>query len=567
MDGITFYFMAKELDAILTGARIDKVQQPERDEIVLSVRCAGENRMLLLSASADCGRACITTEKKNNPLEPPALCMLMRKHLIGGRITGIRQVSSDRILRIDMEHTDEMGDRAKKSIFCEFMGKHSNIILVSADGKIMECARHINETISSVREVLPGVPYEAPPAHGKIPFDSIDRTELSARLTGGKGELGKLIRDSVSGLSLPLAREISFRVCGEEIAYTDAPETYADKIADAVSDILSSFSPRVIVDENGKPAELMAFSYKSRAGMETREFSTLSEATEEYYRLKDAAERMQQKSASVTRTVKTNIERLTKKLALQQEAYESGARSEEYRIKGEMLTASAYLVKKGMRSVTLPNYYDENGGSLTVELDEKLSATGNAQRYFKLYKKAQVARKLAFEQINETTEELTYLEGQLENIDLCTDEASLSELREELVRTGYIKDTQSRRVKKALPPSSPIRFVSPDGTVIFAGRNNVQNEHLTFSADGEEIWLHAKNVPGSHVIIKSAAPSDETLLFAARVAARFSFSGASSNVEVDYTRRRYVKKPSGAKPGLVNYTHQHTLVVEPIELT
>ena len=566
MDGITFYHIARELNGILTLARVDRIQQPERDELVLSVRCAGMNRILLLSASADCGRACLTEDKRNNPLEPPALCMIMRKYLTGGRVTGVRQLHSDRILSVDIEHTDELGDRAKKSIICEFMGKHSNLILVDADGKILECARHINETVSSFREVLPGVPYLDPPEHGKIPFDDIDVDALRARLTGGKGELGKLIRDSVSGLSLPLAREISYRVCGEEIAYADDPAAYAQKIADAITDILTHPSPRVLTDEGGKPTELLAFRYESRAGAPEVRFDTLSEAIEFFYRGRDAAERMQQKSAALSHAIKNNIERLTKKLALQREAYESGARSEEYRIKGEMLTAGAYLVKKGMKSVVLPNYYDENGGTLTVELDEKLSATANAQRYFKLYRKAQVARKLAGEQITETSAELGYLEGQAENLVKCTDEASLAELREELVRAGYVKDTRSRREKKALPPSTPMCFTAPDGTVIYAGRNNVQNERLTFSADGEETWLHTKNVPGSHVIIKSSVPSEETIFFAARIAARCSAAGSSSNVEVDYTLRRYVKKPSGAKPGFVTYTHQHTLVVQPMEL-
>ena len=566
MDGITFYHIAKELNEMLTLARIDKVQQPERDELVLSVRCAGMNRMLLLSASADCGRACVTEDKRNNPLEPPALCMIMRKYLIGGKITAVHQLHSDRILSFDVEHTDELGDRAKKSIICEFMGKHSNIILVDADGKILECARHINETVSSFREVLPGVPYMDPPEHGKIPFDDIDVNALRERLTGGKGELGKLIRDSVSGLSLPLAREISYRVTGEEIAYVDAPETLASAIAGEINDILTHPAPHILTDESGKPTELLAFAYKSRMGAPEVGFDTLSEAIEAFYRGKDAAERMQQRSAALSHTIKNNIERLSKKLTLQKEAYDSGAKSEEYRIKGEMLTASPYLVKKGMKSVTLPNYYDENGGTLTVELDEKLSATANAQRYFKLYRKAQVARKLAGEQMLETGEELNYLESQAENLVKCTDEASLAELREELVRTGYVKDTRSRREKKALPPSTPMSFTSPDGTLIYAGRNNVQNERLTFSADGEEVWLHTKNVPGSHVIIKSTDPSDETIVYAARIAARYSAAGASSNVEVDYTRRRYVKKPSGSKPGFVTYTHQHTLVVQPIEL-
>ena len=565
MDGITLYHIAKELNERLSGARIDRVQQPERDEVILTLRCPGENLSLLLSASADCARAHITQIKKANPLEPPALCMLMRKHLLGGRITCVRQVNADRILAIDAEHTDELGDDTRKTVLCEFMGKHSNIILLSAEGRILECARHVNETISSFREVLPGLKYVSPPAHGKLCFDALTEEDVSRRLKGLGGNLARLLRDHISGLSLPLARELAFRVSGDADAAVEDASAYAAAVVQAMSDMLSSSDPKVLLDEEGKAKELHPFAYKSRSGEPLREYSTLSEAVDDFYRLRDLEERMKQKSAAVHRTLRSNMERLQKKMTLQQEAYDSAGSSQEYRIKGEMLTASPHLVKKGMTSVLLPNYYDENCAPMKVELDEKLDAAANAQRYFKLYKKAQVARKLAQEQLESGREELSYLEGQMENLMLCTDEASLEELRQELVRAGYIREAASRRRMKALPPSKPMEFLSSDGTRILAGRNNVQNEALTFGADSEEMWLHTKNVPGSHVIIKSASPSDETLAYAAGIAARFSAAGASSGVEVDYTRRRYVKKPSGARPGFVTYTHQHTVVAKPLE--
>ncbi|MBQ4451040.1 MAG: NFACT family protein [Clostridia bacterium] len=566
MDGITLYHIAKELNARLSGARIDRVQQPERDEVILTLRCPGENLSLLLSASADCARAHITNVKKANPLEPPALCMLMRKHLLGGRVTSVRQISADRILAIDAEHTDELGDDARKTVICEFMGKHSNIILVNAEGRILECARHVNETISSFREVLPGLKYVSPPAHGKLCFDSLDEQAVSARLKGAGGSLARILRDNISGLSLPLARELACRAAGDADAVTEDASVYAASVVKAVGDMLSTPSPRVLLDKEGEAKELHPFAYVSRFGEPVREYASLSEAVDDFYRLRDLAERMKQKSASVHRTLKTNVERLQKKLTIQQEAYDSAGASQEYRVKGEMLTASPYLVKKGMKSVLLPNYYDENCAPIRVELDEKLDAAANAQRYFKLYKKAQVARKLAQEQLESGRAELKYLEGQLENLLLCTDEASLEELRQELVKAGYIRETASRRRMKTLPPSKPMEFFSPDGTRILAGRNNMQNEALTFGAEAEEMWLHAKNVPGSHVIVKSASPSDETLAYAAGIAARFSGAGASSGVEVDYTRRRYVKKPSGARPGFVTYTHQHTIVARPLDV-
>ncbi|MBQ3669327.1 MAG: NFACT family protein [Clostridia bacterium] len=565
MDGITIYYIAKELASRLVGARIDKVQQPERDEVILTLRCPGENLNLLLSSSAGCGRVHLTNVKKTSPLEPAALCMLMRKHLIGGRLTAVRQVDADRMLAFDIEHIDELGDRAKKTLLCELMGKHSNIILLGGDGRVIECARHINETVSSFRDVLPGVPYTPPPAHGKINFDSLDANALRERLSGKSGSLAKLIQANISGLSLPLAREAAYRAAGDEDAHADDAGAFAGAICTAVNAMLESPSPAVIAGDKGEMQELEAFEYLSRSGERRTLYPTLSEAADDFYRLRDQAERIHQKSASIARLLKTNTERLERKLVLQQEAYDDAANSSEYRIKGEMLMANPHLVKKGMKNVELPNYYDEGGAMLSVPLDEKLDAQGNAQRYFKLYKKAQVARKLAAEQLENGRAELEYLEGQAENLKLCTDESSLNELRQELIKSGYIREIGSRRQQKALPASQPMRFTAPDGTVILAGRNNVQNEKLTFGAEPDEIWLHAKNVPGCHVIIKSSAPSPETLLFAAGIAARYSKAGTSSYVEVDAVPRRFVKKPSGARPGFVTYTHQRTLNVKPIE--
>lgn len=563
LDGLTFYHIANELNRTLTGGRVDKAQQPERDEVILTIRNNGENYMLLLSASAGCARAHITCAKKANPLEPPNLCMLMRKHLLGGRVCGVRQLCSDRIMEIEIEHLDEMGDKTRKRIICEFMGKHSNIMLVNAQGRIMESARRVNDTMSGVREVLPGLMYEYPPAHGKIPFDACDGAELAARLTGQTGRLDKLIQGNISGMSLPLSQEISYRITGDSQYWSDAPELLADRIAAEVGNLVENPSPRILLEGKG---ELQACEYTSCRGMKTAAYDSLSKAVDEFFISRDREERISQKSASVHRVIKSNITRLEKKIVLQEEAYSSGARADEYRIKGEMLAASPYLVKKGMRQVELPNFYDPDCKPITVELDEKLNAAANSQRYFKLYKKAQVARKLAAEQLEAAREELEYLEGQLENLSKCSDENSLAELREELIRLGYIKDTSSRREKKALPPSKPYEFTAPDGTLILAGHNNLQNESLTFSALPAETWLHTKDIPGSHVIIKSEHPSDETIVYAARIAAKLSAAGASSHVPVDYTLKRYVKKPSGAKPGKVIFTHQHTLYVDPLEI-
>ena len=565
MDGVTFYLVSNELNALLSGGRIDKVTQPERDEVIMTVRSQGDNHNLLLSASAGCARAHITKIKKANPLEPPNLCMLMRKHLIGGRISFVRQALSDRILEIGVDHIDELGDHTSKLIVCEFMGKHSNIILVNKDGRIMESARRVSEAISSVREVLPGLMYERPPAHGKIPFDALDERALANALSSCSGLLSKALTGAVSGLSTPLARELSYRASGDEDARLDAIDidSAAKRITEEMKAILSSPDPSVQLNENGEAMDLTAFVYKSRYAFMKKPFPTLSSAIDDYYYLRDLEERMRQKSASVHKVIKNNIDRLEKKIALQLEALEGGEHMEEYRIKGELLSACPHLVKKGMKSVFIPNYYDINLTPLEITLDEKLNATANAQKYFKLYRKAQSAKKLAEEQRQLAVEELSYLEGQMENLKKCTDEPSLWELRSELVKLGYIKDTATRRQTKALPPSQPFRYTAEDGTEILVGRNNYQNEKLTFGAEINEMWLHVKDAPGSHVIVKSTNVSDETLLFAAKLAAKHSSQSSSSHVPVDYTYRKYVKKPSGSKPGFVIYTHQKTLFVTP----
>ena len=567
-DGLTLGLIARELNATLAGGRIDRIVQPERDELILTVRSGGANHMLLLSASAGCARAHLTEVKKSSPLEPFNLCMLMRKHLSGARIVEIRQAESDRILEIEIEHLDELGDRARKRIVCEFMGKHSNLIFVSADGRIIDSARRVTEAISSVREVLPGLRYERPPAHGKIPFDRVSAENLCAALAGKSGALHKLISANISGMSAQTARELAFRACGNADAHADECDlmAVAESVAAELARIPGEVAPAVLYGPDGRPADAVAFAYRSCAALRGEPFPTISAAMDEFYRSRDRAERISQKSAAIHRALKTNIERCERKLALQREALLGAERMEEYRVSGELLTANLHLAEKGMTSVSLPNYYDPEMKEIEIKLDVKLSPAQNAQRYFKLYQKARNARTLAAEQIERTTEELNYLEGQMDNLGKCSGESELAELRAELEKFGYLRRSANRRTMKQLPPSQPMKFAAPSGETILVGKNNLQNDKLTFSADPEEIWLHAKDMPGSHVIIVGAKPSDEAILYAAKLAAAYSRGARSSNVPVDYTKRRYVKKPSGAKPGFVIYTNQRTLYVTPEEI-
>ena len=565
LDGFTLGLIARELNDALCGGRIDRIIQPERDELIFTVRNGGANHQLLLSASAGCARAHLTNVRKNSPLEPFNLCMLMRKHLIGGRIYEIRQAEADRILEIEIEHLDELGDRARKTIVCEFMGKHSNLIFTGADGRIIDSARRVSEAISSVREVLPGLRYERPPAHGKIPFDQVTEDALYAALRNKGGPLNKLISACISGMSSQTARELIFRACGNEDTHIEECDLDAvcASIAAELHHIPNELSPAVLYGADGRPVDAIAFPYRSRAHLRSEAFPTISAAMDEFFRSRDRAERIAQKSAAIHRTLKNNIERCEKKLALQREALLGAERMEEYRVSGELLTANLHLAEKGMKSVSLPNYYDPELKEIEIPLDVKLSPAQNAQRYFKLYQKARNARTLAAEQIEKTSEELAYLEGQMDNLGKCSGESELAELRDELEKFGYVRRVTNRRQMKQLPPSQPMKFTAPSGATILVGKNNLQNDKLTFSADPNEIWLHAKDMPGSHVIIVGENPDDETIVYAAKLAAAYSKGANSSNVPVDYTRRRFVKKPSGAKPGFVIYTNQRTLYVTP----
>lgn len=566
MDGFTLHYLSNELRDALVGARVDKITQPEKDELLIAVRNHNENFNMLFSASAGCARSHVTRIKKNNPLEPPMMCMLLRKHLVGARITDVRQIDCDRILEFEFEHYDEMGEKTLKTLVCEFMGKHSNVIFTACDGRIIDSLRHVTDQISSVRQVLPGLFYQRPPAHGKIPFLHIDANLLAERLAAAPPTLHKALCECISGLSVQTAREIAFRILGSEDAViTSLPmDTLAETICRVIGDMLEEFAPNIqyLPEEEG-PCDAAAITYKSRAHLKSVPQPSLSACFDEFFRARDSAERIKQKSATLHRVLKNNLERAEKKLAIHEEALLNCERSEDYRIKGELLMANLYRIERGAKIVSVPNYYDENLTELEIALDEKISPTANAQRYFKLYQKARSARKYAQEQKELALEEIRYLDSQLLCLENCTEEAELAEIREELEKLGYVRATHNRRQIKKLAPSTPMRFQAPGGTEIFVGKNNRQNDELTSSARAGYVWLHAKDMPGSHVIIACENPDESTIRYAASLAAKYSKGRESSRVPVDYTLKKYVKKPSGSKPGFVIYTNQKTIFIDP----
>ena len=567
MDGLTVGFAARELNRLLQGGRVDKITQPEHDTILMVIRADGENRRLLLCASPNNARCHLTNETYSNPLEPPALCMLMRKQLSGARVVSVRQVEGDRVVHVDLDAVNEMGDHVLRRIVLEIMGRHSNLMLLDENGRILEATRHVSPDMSRVRQIQPGMAYLPPPAQGKLNPETITGDELLSRLQGMEpGRFSRAIADQVTGLSRPAAEELAFRVLAPGEDWPERLPEACGRLADLLHRLPDMADPRLLTDENGDALDAFAFPYLSRDLGLQKPFPTLGAALDACFSSRDARDRLNQRSASMLRMLKGQVERCEKKLAMQEEELASAERMEEYRRMGEAINASLYRLKKGMTEAVLPDWSDPEGGTVTVPLDIRLSPGQNAQKYFKKYQKARSARETAAVQRDKTLEELDYLEGMLLDLDKCSGESDLEDIRQELVRTGYMKRVTNRRQQRQLPKSEPGRYLSADGIEILVGKNAAQNDRLTSSARPDEMWLHAKDMPGSHVIIRAEGEIPaETMKQAALLAAWFSKGQHSSTVPVDYTRRRYVKKPSGAAPGKVIYTHHKTAYITPSE--
>lgn len=567
MDGLTTGFAARELNEILRDGRIDKITQPERDTIVLVIRAGGTNHRLLLCASPNNARCHLTMSSFSNPLEPPAMCMLMRKQITGARIQEIRQVEGDRIVYVDLDAVNELGDHVLRRLVLEIMGRHSNLLLLDESGRILEATRHVNPEMSRVRQIQPGMTYLPPPAQDKLNPETLTEEKLYERLSAiPDARLSRTLADTITGLSRGAAEELACRVLQPGETQPSDLKDACRRIADFLKRLPSMADPRVLVNENGEAEDVFPMIYLSRPTENQRPYKTLSEALEVYFGSRDARERLNQKSAAMVRMLKSQLERCQRKLAMQQEELASAERMEEYRRMGEAINANLYQLKKGMTEAELPDWNDPEGGTLTVPLDIRLTPSQNAQRYFKKYQKARSAREVAAQQRDKTLEETDYLEGMLLDVDKCVGESELEEIRQELVRTGYLKKVTNRRQQRQLPQSKPCRYLSADGIEIAVGKNSAQNDRLTLGAKPGEMWLHAKDMPGSHVIIRCEGEIPQaTMKQAAMLAAWYSKGQRSSMVPVDYTLRKYVKKPSGAMPGKVIYTHQKTAYMTPDE--
>lgn len=568
MDGVMLGFVARELDTKLKDGRVDRVIQPERDEIHLLIRAQGENQRLVLCASPNGARVHLSQHAKTGPMEPPMLCMLLRKHLQGGRVMAVRRIAGDRILEIDISALSEMGDVEVRTLVIEIMGRHSNIILRSQDGRIIDAARHVGEDISRVRLVQPGLTYEYPPSQGKLDPDSAVPAQIEEGLIRAGGKLAKAIGSVIAGFSPQASREAAARI-GEDgdalISELDVP-----RVSQALYDYLReipSLGPYIVINsEDGSPADIYPFPPAHLPlSPYTPYESGPSAALDAYFYERDRRERMAQRSSSLAHTLKNHIERCEKKIAIQEEALASAAKMEEYRQRGELIQANLYRLKKGEPFAEVENFYSEACEPVRIPMDVSLSPAQNAQRYFKLYQKARGARTLAAEQKEKAEQELLYLEQMLDDLRKCTDARGLSELRAMLESSGHVRAVAAKMKQRKEAPSQPMKFLSCDGIEMEVGKNALQNERLTMGAKGDELWLHAQKMPGSHVIVHSTDVPESTVLEAAMLAAYYSKGVRSAQVPIDATLRRYIKKPGGTPAGFVIYTHQRTLYITPDE--
>lgn len=567
MDGVMLGFVARELDVLLRDGRVDRVIQPERDEIHLLIRAQGANHRLVLSASANAARVHLSAHAKTGPMEPPMFCMLLRKYLGSGRVQQVRRIAGDRILEIDIQALSELGDQVVRTLVVEIMGRHSNIILRAADGRIIDAARHIGEDISRVRQVLPGLPYCYPPSQGKLNPETASAGEIAARLQETGGKLDKAISGCIAGFSPQAAREACARIGLDTAALVQEIDVHAaaKALAQYLTD-MPAMGPSVVnLTEDGAPQDIYPFRQLHLPLARTQAYDGPSAALDAYFYERDRRDRMNQRASSLAHTLKNHIERCEKKIAIQIEALEGAARMEEYRQKGELIQANLYRLKKGEAVARVENFYTEDCAPIDIPMDVSLSPAQNAQRYFKLYQKARGARTLAAEQKAKAEQELEYLEQMEDDLRKCTDAQGLSELRAMLEKSGHVRAVQTKMKPRKEAPSQPMKFLSCDGIEIEVGKNALQNERLTMGAKGDELWLHAQKMPGSHVLVHASDVPESTIAEAAMLAAYYSKGVRSSQVPIDATLRRYIKKPGGTPAGFVIYTHQRTLYITPDE--
>ena len=572
-DGITIANIVRDLQHDLDGGRIYKVAQTETDELFITVKTNVDNirqRRIFMSADASLPLIYMTDETKQAPMTAPGFCMLLRKHIQNGRILSITQPGLERIVRIEVEHMDEMGDMRQKTLLIELMGKYSNIIFVDEDNKIIDSIKHIPASVSSVREVLPGRDYFIPETQNKSdPYD-LDETGFAVAIRGKGMPLFKAIYGSYTGISPVIAQEICYRASVDAdksaAALSDAEfkSVYTEfrGIMDDVRD--GNFKP-CIAYVNGAPKEFAAItltSYKDAAGSEIKEFESISEVLETYYAEKNAVTRIRQKSVDLRKVVSNALERNVRKLDQQMQQMKDTEKRDKYRVYGELLNVYGYSVPPKAKSVVVNDY--NTGEDITIPLDPTMTASQNAKKFFDRYTKLKRTAEALEEQLEDTRQSVAYLESVMNALDIAREEDDLVQIRLELVEAGFVKKKVTD--KKGRAPkitSKPFHYISSDGFDIYVGKNNSQNDELTFKlANGGDWWFHAKGCPGSHVVLitKGQEVPDRAFEEAASLAAYYSKAENTGKVEIDYLQRKNVKKPGGAKPGFVVYYTNYSMV-------
>ena len=568
-DGITIACLRKELSDRLVGGRITKIVQPEADELLLTIKNNAAQYRLLLSASASLPLVYLTEKNKNAPMTAPGFCMLLRKHLGGGRITAVTQPSLERILRFEIEHLDEMGDLCRKYLIAELMGKHSNLIFCREDGTILDSIKHVSLAVSSVREVLPGRTYFIPHTQDKLDPLTASPAEMIEAVCAKPAPLGKAIYTSLTGFSPAMAEELCHRSFLESARPAAALENRErDMLQHQLLRLMENikgedFTPRIYY--NGKePAEFSAVPLTMYEDLDAQCFEDMSGLLESYYAVKNTLTRIHQKSADLRRVVQTALERSRKKYDLQLKQLKDTEKRDKYKVWGELIHTYGYGVPEGARSMQALNYYTNE--EITIPLDNTLSAQENAKRYFDKYGKLKRTFEAVTKLLEETRNEIEHLESIQTALDMALTEEDLAPVREELVEYGYIRRKSGRNSgKKPKLSSRPYHYLSSDGFDIYVGKNNFQNDELTFQfASGNDWWFHAKGVPGSHVILKSEGRElpDRAFEEAGRLAAYYSKNRGGDKVEIDYVEKKHVKKPGGGKPGFVVYYTNYSLVID-----
>ena len=571
LDGAFLHCIREEL-LPLTGTRIDKIYQPSRDTLVLSFRGKGGAVKVLFSASADAARVHVTQNVPENPAQPPMFCMLMRKHLSGGKLEDIEQDGLERILRFRIRANNEMGDSVVLTLVCEIMGKFSNVILVNETGRIIDSLRRVDEDISRVRLVLPGMAYQAPPREARICLTDCSDAEITARLESCMPtSLAKAVIRLFEGISPIVAREWEFYTGrGEEVSLPLSPEQTARFLfaVHQTQEMLSNPEKRCFTSVRTKEGQLKDFSYmhiaQYGAFMVTASYANASETLDAFFAQRDLYARMHQRANDLFRFLANASERIGKRIANQKQVLIACEAMENDRRRGDLISANLYRIQRGDSVARVEDFYDEASPVVEIPLDVQLTPAQNAQSYYKKYRKACNARKKLTELIAEGEQEQIYIDSVFEALTRAECESDLAQLRLELAEQGYLRE--SRKAGKPPKPMQPLHFRSSDGFDIYVGRNNKQNDQLTLKfADKTDIWLHTQAVHGAHVILvtEGALPPDRSIEEAAILAAYYSKGRDSSQVRVDYCQARYVKKPAGARPGMVIYTNYQTAFVTP----